>query len=151
MKAFKYIGILFVVALVVGGAWFGWQMKQGAELDKTSREFVENGLPKLVEERWYGPYMRPLAHSRFMEAVSMEDWQRLSELYYSKLGPLKQFGSCDGQAKIMFNNGEKIVTADYACSAEFENESAQIQVTLMPEKNDWKIIKINVLSDAFLQ
>ncbi|MCI5050332.1 MAG: hypothetical protein MRY32_08415 [Rickettsiales bacterium] len=148
----KIVGILFLLALAGGGIWFGFQIKQGVKLDKTSRTFVETQLPKLAKNRWYGPHMRPIAHTKFMEAVSMEDWQKLSEKYYRALGPMQEFGECQGQAKIHYGDGGKLITADYACDAFFEKAAAKIEVQLTPEGADtnWKIIKINIVSNAFL-
>ena len=153
MKVFKYIGLLTVLAVVAGGAWLGWQIYRGQELDETSRAFVEQGLPKLAQERWYGPHMRPLAHSKFMDAVSMEEWHNLSTYYYKHLGDLKEFGDCDGQAMLNYNNGERLLSADYTCDATFQKGTAMIEVKLLPETNDtdWKIIHLNVKSEAFMR
>jgi hypothetical protein len=154
MAIFKYIGIFFVLAILLAGGWFGWQMYHGLKMDESSREFVNRQLPKLAKERWYGPVMRPLAHDAFMEAVSMKQWHDLSNYYYNHLGDLTQFGECDGQAMINYHNGEKITLAKYACEASFDKGQALIEVTLRPasETNEaWKILSINVKSPAFMK
>lgn len=150
-KILMIVGALFLIGLIGGGGWLYLMIQEGQELDESSRRYVERNIPKLAKERWYGPHMHPLAHSAFMEAVSMEDWQRISILYWQKLGMLQNFPGCQGQANIMYNEDGKSVTAKYVCPAKFEKAEAVIEVTLQQENEQWKIIHLNVKSPAFLE
>ncbi len=144
------VGAVFLIGLIGGGVWIASMISKGAELDASSRAFVEEKIPELARNKWYGPYMRPLAHSAFMEAVSMEDWQRISTLYWQKLGMLNDYGPCEGQATMNYTPEGEEISAEYVCDARFEKANATIELRLFIENNDWKLVNISVNSPVFL-
>ncbi len=146
----KKVLLVILVLVLAGAGWFGWQIKNGIELDKTSRAFVETEIPALAEAKWYGGKLQPLVSEAFKQAVTVEDWQKVSTIYWQGLGALESYGPCDGQAMINFHNGQKLVTSEYVCEAQFEKGEAVVTTGLIHENDAWKILKINVNSPAFL-
>ncbi len=150
-KILMTVGILAIV-LVVGGGIFFWMLaKEGVEADETSRAYVETNLKKLAEANWYGKVFAPMAHPLLQEAVTQKQWHDLSVSYYHTLGPLVQFGTCEGQASINFGDDGKEVSAAYECGAQFQNGDAVIRVNLLKDGEAWKIVRLFVNSDLFVK
>lgn len=143
-------GVVFLVLIVIAIVDITFVGIKGRALDKESKKYVDVAVPAIVSI-WNKQELLGRASSEFMAAVKDEDLNKLFDLF-RKLGKLKEYNGCEGQANISVTTQHgKVISAEYVASADFDAGPANIKVNLIKHGNNWQIIGFHVDSPVFLE
>lgn len=147
-KALRVLGAIFLVLIIAGIVSAVILGKEGASLDTESRAYADSSIMAIVSD-WDKNELQTRASSEFLMITPPPDLERLFAKFRT-LGRLKTYNGSRGQARIMFNQAGKSVTAIYEASADFETGPARITLTLIKRIDGWRIYGFHVNSNAFL-
>jgi hypothetical protein len=68
-----------------------------------------------------------------------------------RLGPIRAHGAPRGESHTNFVPSRRVVTADYIVPATFEKAEGQVALRLILKGDRWKLLGVNVNSDALLR
>ncbi|MBI5545996.1 MAG: hypothetical protein HY901_19060 [Deltaproteobacteria bacterium] len=121
-----------------------------AELDKTSKEFVDTLLPK-VGATWDKATVLAEASPDFSEVrPGQPDLDSLFGVFRERLGSMREYQGSQGTSFVNYFNGRKHTGARYRASATFEKGRAEILVQLTQTDAGWKLAGFHVNSPALL-
>jgi hypothetical protein len=145
--ALAIIGIVFLVLLGIAGIAFGVLAYEGSQLDSSSKAYVNDNIHAIVDN-WSVDELTKRESSQFHQATSSEDLARLFDVF-KRLGPLKSYEGCKGEANMNATPAGLQLTATYIASATFENGAAEIQLNLIQVNGQWQILGFRVNSPLF--
>jgi hypothetical protein len=142
-------GILVTLGLVVV-ILFGVAVTQGGKYDKTSKEFVDTSIPKIISEWDYATFCK-YSHDDMPLTVSQKDFDdKFVFPIKTQLGKFISYDSSDGEAIINSTNGKTTIKAEYASEVTFEKATAVITTQLLYINNNWVITNLNIQSDKLV-
>lgn len=159
MRRFKYWFLWFLtclggatfLALMIGAMLWGYLRWQSLNYDKESAEFATQAAT-FISSDWNKDELTQRATPRLLSTISTP---QLSQLFamLRQLGGMKKFSGCEGTSKANYLlTGDSIITANYVCKAEFDNNVAAITMALMLDsEKGWLIDGINFDSPQFRQ
>lgn len=127
--------IAFFVFILLSG--------EGAKLDESSKAYVDEVVPLIITE-WSEEQFIENSSSYLTEETTPEDVSKLMLTLEDHLGKFIEYKESEGEAGIYFNNGGKTITAKYVVRAEFEKGEAIIDVELIQENDEWKILSFYI-------
>ena len=151
-RTLQVLGGIFAVLLLGIVAAFGYAAYVGSGLDHSSKVYVDESIPAIVSD-WSKEELLRRASPQLLQVMNRHPGQ-LDQVFskFSRLGSLRRYGGCKGEANIVFNlNKGKTVTAGYSADATFEHGDAHIAVRLIQTDGQWRILLFNVNSPIFLQ
>jgi hypothetical protein len=150
-KIMMGLGVIFLFLIITAGAGFAYLAKYvGPRLDASSKEYVNENIPKFIST-WNENELMSRASSELIAILKPGDIEKFLVMY-SKLGKLKSYAGCNGEANIQLNIGSpNVITASYIANAEFEKGPATIQVQLIQKEGKWEILSLYINSPVFMQ
>lgn len=139
--------MLFGVALM--GACIGTAAYFGLKLDASSKAYVDATLPTILAA-WDVDKAVAQASPEMLASAPRERIEFLFGACARKLGPLREYKASQGDSKVSVYNGKKTTTAGYHVHAEFEHGPATIDVRLVQQGEQWRLLSLNVNSDTLL-
>ncbi len=137
---------LIPVAVVAGAAVA--EMLVGIEGSR-GKVFVESTLPAIVA-RWSSEELESRATLEFLKTVPIDRIDATFSAAQRNLGPLKALQGCQGGAALALGkSGFWMISARYACRADFEKAPARINVGLVKRGGHWFISNFEVGSAAY--
>jgi hypothetical protein len=149
MRRFLIIlGCLFLAAIVLLTALVGYTAFNGAKYDASSKAYMDKNIPVILST-CSKDELRKRASAELLQTATDEKIDRLFSRL-KELGKLQQYGGSKGGSRISLTtqNG-KLITADYAASAIFQNGAAEIKVRLIQKDGQWQILDFFVDSPIF--
>lgn len=149
-KLLMFVGGVFLLLLVVIVVAVVFLVPKGRALDRESRQFTDDVVPKIVLE-WKQEELWKQASRGFKAAATKEDLNKLF-LMFQRLGGLKEYKGASGEANISITikNGI-VITANYTAKADFDAGPATINIVLVERNESWQILGFRVDSKVFLQ
>ena len=144
-KFFTILGVIFLVALVLGVIGIGYVAVRGNALDKESKAYVDAAIPAIITN-WNKKELLDRASPEFKQAVTDA---RLDQLFrwLASLGRLQKCDPANGQALMSATTqAGKIIAAQYTAKTIFEKGNATITVKLIKHGDQWQILAFNVNS-----
>ena len=138
------LGAIFLLLMVVGGAFIGYAAYTGTQLDASSKQYVDQNVPAIVST-WSPSTLIEQASPRLMEKTSADQINQLFSSLSGKLGKFASYDGSKGDSNINFDlSGKTDTTASYVANATFQNGKAEIKILLTRENGQWKILGFHV-------
>lgn len=150
MKRFLMIvgGVtLGVVGLLTGA--FIWMASEGRRLDASSQDYVAQVLDDTLRH-WDRSALRAEASDELIAALPDHKVDQLLTVFAERLGPIQAHGAPQGESRMNVAPFQKLVTAEYVTPVTFEKASGQVALRLIQKNGRWKLLAVNVNSDALL-
>jgi hypothetical protein len=145
-----WLGVAFLVFVVVAGALIGYFVYVGSSLDASSKAFVDASVPSIVST-WSREELLTRAAPELLKVVNDEQLDLLFAKL-SRLGRLQSYEGSRGDSHISFTTwAGRVVTASYVASATFDKGPAQVTIRLIEHDGRWQILHFQVYSPIFLQ
>ena len=140
--------VLALIALgLIGYVAFFYQARR---LEKEGKEYVDRAIP-LIVRNWDYDALIARAAPELSRVVPPEKLALLFQMFAARLGAFKRYNGSDGSAMLSFIGGQGMVgIGEYVAQAEFEKESAELNLRVVKRKGRWQILNFQVNSDAFL-
>jgi hypothetical protein len=139
--------LALIPAAVVAGAAVA-EVLVGVEGSR-GKVFVESSLPAIAS-RWSSGELASRATLEFLRTAPIDRIDSAFGAARRNLGPLKALRGCQGGARLaMAKNGLWMISARYACRADFERASARIAVGIVKRGGGWLISSFEVDSAAY--
>ena len=136
------IGIFSVLGILIGVAAIG-----GGKYDKSSKEYVETIIPKIISEWDYSTFIE-YSHPNMSSSVDKENFEnKIVTPIKNQLGEFISYNSSEGEATIRNINGKTSIDAKYSSQVTFKNGNAVITVELLYINDIWVITKFNISSN----
>lgn len=148
-KFFKVLAILFALTVVFIGGLLFWAISQKSEVTAEATPFIEESVPLI--STWKISQFEHLFSIEGRAAFNGEEGQKVIE-YLSKIGGLKSFDSpvfVRTKSSVAIS-GESKEIAIFTVEAKFENGAGLFTFVLSKEDSKYKIDRINLSSNAFL-
>lgn len=150
MKRFLQVlggaALLLILAGVVGFILFA---PQGRRLDDTSREYVAHVIEQPMKN-WDLAALKAESSEELLGAVPDEKLAMLLQTFSARLGSIRSHGSPRGEAHVALIPFRRVVTADYVVPATFEKAEGQVYVRCILKGSRWRLLAVNVNSDALI-
>jgi hypothetical protein len=154
MKRFLVVlGGVFLALIVFGAIGFGILFYQGGDLDSESKAYVEATVPPILAS-WSVEKLKEASSAQMLNALESKSvsTEQFFEKLSMKLGALRKFHDVVGEANILVTPQDgKTVTANYTAKADFEGGPATIKIRLIQMNEQWKLLYLNINSDALLK
>jgi hypothetical protein len=138
------IGLVLAVAVSI--AMYG---PEGRRLDASSREYVTRVLDTAMRN-WDRSAFRAESSDELLAAVPDDKLGQLLQTFSVRLGPIKSHGSPRGESRVNLVPFHSVVTAEYVVPATFEKAEGQVALRLILKGRQWKLLAVNVNSEALL-
>jgi len=151
-KFFQVLGGFFLVVLLLGATFIGYSMHQGANLDVSSKAYVEASLTPIVAT-WSKEELMKRASPQLLATLA-KDPDHLDRLFekLGQLGNLKRLSDLKGQSLVTIRpDSGKVVTALYTETGEFQNGIAAFKIELIQLDGQWSYLSFYVSSPILLQ
>lgn len=143
-------GALFLALIVGGIAFISYLAFQGFKLNKSSKKYVDENVPKIVSN-WSAQELLDRASPELLQVVTPV---QIAQLFpkLGILGPLTEYQGAQGQAGVFYNPKDgKVISASYVANASFAKGSAEINIRLIQHQGSWQILSFRVNSPVFLK
>ncbi len=128
--------LLAFIAAVVASA--------GYSLDKESKAFVDTAVPAIVSG-WDVAELQKRASEEFNNSVDYGDLVRYFAIL-RKMGSLREYQGSTGESQITLSLlGGVSITALYTASAECDEGTADLELSLIKQKGIWRILGIRIV------
>jgi hypothetical protein len=147
-KVIMTLGYIFLAIIVVVIAIVGSIAIIGTQLDKESKAYVDVAIPAIVST-WDVGEIEKRASPEYNNEV---DYDELEQDFESlqQLGELVEYKGSIGDANISFFHKFRYeITADYTASAEFEEGTTTIRMSLIKHGDRWQILEFTINPDEF--
>jgi hypothetical protein len=147
-KVIMTLGYIFLAIIVVVIALVGSIAIIGNQLDKESKAYVDVAIPAIVST-WDIGEIEKRASPEYNNEV---DYDELEQDFESlqQLGELVEYKGSTGDANIsFFHKFSYEITADYTASAEFEEGTTTIRMSLIKHGDRWQILEFTINPDEF--
>ena len=137
------LGAVFLILITVGGGFVGYFFYAGAQLDASSKAYVDASVPPIIST-WSEDELVKRASPQLRKATSAGQLNHLfSDL--AKLGTFQSYDGAKGEANMSFtsNNG-KMITASYLANATFQYGKIDIRINLIQNNGEWMILGFHV-------
>jgi hypothetical protein len=139
------VGLFACLAVLVGIFIFF-----GSKYDASSKAYVDANVPPIVSN-WSVSELETRESEQFRNATT-DDKLKALFVIFNRLGPMKSYDGATGDANMVLFSGTGFqVTARYLVNATFQNGNAQIQVALIQEQGEWRILGFRVNSDLLMK
>jgi len=149
MKRFFIAAVLALVVLALFlASGLGSLLLLGKRLDRESRAFVDKAVPAIVSE-WDLGEVQKRASDEFNNSVNYDD---LEEVFaaFQDLGRFEAYKGSNGDSNITLSVRYGFeLTADYAAAAEFENGIVTLQLSLIKQGDQWRILDLQIVPELF--
>ena len=141
-----FIGIFTILGLLIA-ILIGVAAISGGKYDKSSKEFVDTIIPKIISEWDYSIFIE-FSHPDMPSSVSREIFEnRIVLPIKNQLGNFISYDSSEGEATIRNINGKTTIDAKYSSRVTFENGNAVITVELLFIDENWVLTNFNIRSN----
>jgi hypothetical protein len=152
-KFLSIVGGVFLALVVLAIAFFGYAAYQGRGLDKSSKAYVEEGVPPVIST-WSKEELLKRSSPQLLKIVD-EKPEQLDRLFkkFAKLGSVQSLGEAKGSANISYGskNG-KVISAAYIVTAKFTNGEGRISIRLIQSPaGEWQFLAFHIDSPVFLE
>jgi hypothetical protein len=139
-----FLGVAFLVFVLVAAALFGYFAYTGNKLDASSKAYVDEGVPAIVST-WSKAELVRRASPQLLQKISDDQVTQLFNTLSTKLGIFKSYDGAKGDSNVTFTtqNG-RMVTASYIAKATFQYGKAEIQIKLIKPTDSWEILGFHV-------
>jgi len=139
------LGIVFLVLVCGGGAFFGYVAYWGNHLDATSKTYVDESVPAIVST-WSKDELTKRASPQLREKITDDQIDTLFSKLRSGLGAFQSYDGSKGDSKANFNlSGTKMtIGALYTANATFQNGKIEIEIQLTQQDGKWEILGFHV-------
>jgi hypothetical protein len=146
MKKFLIIlGGLFLLIISVITVTIASAVITSNGLDKESKLFVDENLPKIVSNWDIEAFERYSDQSAQEKAgFTKEVGETLFAEWSKKLGKMVQYKGSKGRTSFFYSTTTKIIRGSYLVNAKFEHGDAVIAVSILKTGDQWKIIGLGV-------
>ena len=153
MKKFlAIVGGVFLVLLLAGAVFFGYGVYQGKKLDASSRAYIEQNIPTILQT-WSKDALLERAAPRLRRDLD-EDPANTDLLFkkFKEVGTFQKMDDIKGNSitSLMPNKG-LVKTAHYVIQAKFDQGDATITVNLVQTAEKWQVVGFFVNSPRMLQ
>lgn len=148
-KTLMILGGLLIVLVLGVVAFIAMVSIKGSKLDKESKEYADTAIPAIITD-WEMEELQQRASPEFNSAMKEGDWELLFAAY-RRLGKLKEYKGCTGQANMSATQDGKVISANYVGTAEFETGPAEIELSLIKHGDLWQIFGFRVNSRVYLE
>jgi hypothetical protein len=151
-KFFAVLGVVFLVFIVLVGAFVGYAAIRGSKLDASSKAYVDQTIP-VIASGWSTDELTNDASPELKQTIGTQSAQ-LDKLFQklSGLGALTHYNGSKGTSNIFFDTRKgKIITATYTANATFEHGDAQFSLKLIQHDGQWHYLGFYVNSPILLQ
>ncbi len=112
-------------------------------LNKESKLFVDAAVPAIIAD-WDVREIQKRASPEFNATVDYDDMLQMFDILRD-LGDLQEYYEAAGESKITLSlESGLVITALYEASADFEEGSADIQISLIRHGGQWQILGFKV-------
>ena len=145
------LGILAALGLACCGGMFFFGkglFDKALATNDDANAYASKILPEIAKD-WDINVMAKFASKEFQEQVKEADLKALLNVYKSKLGSYKsaeKFTSAGFEAKTL--NGESYVLVTTKALTEFEKGKGTVTFEVLNRNEEWKLLSIEVNSDA---
>ncbi len=148
-KAITTLGYVFLVLLVLMAAGAATLAALGKKWDKESHAYVDAAVQAIVAD-WDIAELQKRASPELDDAV---DYESLEEDFNAlqQLGSLVEYKGSTGDSNITLSLSGYAITADYTAAADFEEGSAELQISLIRRGGQWQILDFSVRPEAFTE
>jgi hypothetical protein len=147
---FIFLGITFLVLIVIGIVSLALVAIKAARLDKESKQYVDAMIPAIVSD-WNKQKLLECASPELLASTKNDDLDKLFSLF-QKLGRLREYKGSAGDANVSVTTQHgKVISANYVAKAEFDAGPAEINVALIKHGDNWQVLGFNVSSEIFLE
>jgi hypothetical protein len=122
---------------------------EGRRLDASSRQYVTHVLDTTMRT-WDRSALRAESSDELLAVVPDEKLAQLLQTFSVRLGPIKSYGSPRGESRVNLVPFRRVVTAEYLVPATFEKAEGQVALRLILKGDQWKLLGVNVNSEALL-
>jgi hypothetical protein len=144
------VGAVTVTALAVGVLAFALLAVEGRRLDASSREYATQLLDTTLKH-WEPSAVKVESSDELIAAVPDHKLAQLLGTFSERLGPIRSHGAPQGEARLSIMPFRRVVTADYVTPVTFEKADGNIALRLILRDGRWKLLVLNVFSDALLR
>jgi hypothetical protein len=127
-----------------------WYAPEGRRLDASSRDYASHLLDTTLKT-WDLEGIKSEASEQFLGAVPDEKLARLLSTFAKRLGAIQSHGDPRGESRLSVWNFHKVITADYVVPVTFEKAGGTIALRFILDGDQWRLLMLNVNSDALLQ
>jgi hypothetical protein len=150
MKRFLMIlGGVTLVLVSVLAVGFSWMASEGRRLDASSRDYTAQVLDDTLRH-WDQSALRAEASDELIAAAPDHKLEQVLTVFLERLGPIRAHGVPQGEARMSIVPFQKVVTADYVTPVTFEKASGHVALRLILKNGRWKLLALNVNSDALI-
>jgi hypothetical protein len=149
-KWLKILGVLVLLLVVAGIAFFYFVVQPALALDRESREFAQEAATK-VAQGWDYNVLASYSAPELIQLLEKDKQttEKLIETFKARLGNLIEIVAVKGEARIFITPGAKTITARYTIDTDFEKAKGAIRMNLM-KKEKWSVSGFHVNSPALL-
>lgn len=146
-KTLMILGGVFAVLIVAGVIGFSMLAVKGTHLDKESKVYVDEVIPKILSNLSKDTLFQ-YANNELKKSATQEEFDKIFA-WLSKLGQFKEYKGSNGQANISVTTEKgKQITAFYEAKAEFESGPATIKIVTIKTGDNWKVMGFQINSMA---
>jgi len=147
-KVIMILGYIFLAIIVVVIAVVGSIAVIGTRLDRESKAYVDAAIPAIVST-WDVSEIEKRASPEFNNEVDYDDLEQDFEAL-QQLGELVEYKGSTGDANIsLFHTFSFEITADYTASAEFEEGTTTMRMSLIKHGDQWQILDFTINPEEF--
>jgi hypothetical protein len=148
-KAVTVLGYAFIVFIVLMIAGAAGLVVLGKKYDKESKAFVDTAVQAIAAD-WDIEELQKRASPEFNDEV---DYESLAEDFITlqQLGKLVEYKGATGDSNITISLSGYAITADYTATAEFEEGSAEMQVSLVRRAGRWQILDFSISPESITE
>lgn len=153
MKKFlAIVGGVFLVLLLAGAVFFGYGLYQGKKLDASSRFYIEQNVPAILET-WSKEALLERAAPNLRRDLDKNPAN--TDLLFKKFAELGAFQKMDdikGNSITSITPDKGLIkSAHYVIQAKFDHGDAAITVNLVQAAEKWQVAGFFVHSPKVLQ
>jgi hypothetical protein len=138
------IGVLGLLACA-----FVWMASEGRRLDASSRDYAAQVLDETLRH-WDRTAVKAEASDELIAAVPDHKLGHLLGVFSERLGPIEAHEAPQGGSRVNVVPFQRLVTAEYVTPVKFEKASGHVALRLIQKEGRWKLLAVNVNSDALL-
>jgi len=146
-KLFQVLGLIFAGLVIVGVIAFVVLAWKGSALDKESKAYVDEVIPKILTDLRKETLLT-YSSDELKNAAKPENMDKLF-VWFKKLGHFKEYKGSKGQANIsVTTQAGKVITGRYVAEAEFDTGPAQVQIVTVKKGDMWFVQMFQINSMA---
>lgn len=145
------VGGVTVTVLAVAVLGFTLVASEGRRLDASSREYATQLLDATLRNWDLSAAIKGESSEELAAAVPDHRLAQWLGTFSERLGPIRSHGVPHGESRLSVVPFRKVVTADYFTPVTFEKADGNIALRLILKDGRWRLLVLNVTSDALLR